>query len=161
MATKDVPTLTSDRWGRDHWSMLAQIGAATVNAEGLRVVDVVTLDKKGMRVNPNRHPQHFHRGNWRLRSGFKRGNEGYPVGSGSMIAGGERVRDHDDVDVLADLEREGFVIVKSWTRMTLRLTPRGQDLSDTLRAFLEAGGNVDEFRVPDPTEPPILDVVTP
>lgn len=147
MATKrDVPHLLPAQWGRDHWILFGHVMSETYNGEGLLVEDTVVLDKKGLRVNPNRHPQHYHRGNWRLRSGFKRGQEGYP--DGSVIASGERVKDHDDIDVLVDFEREGFVIVRNWSKLVVSLTPRGVRLAEALRVHLASGGKSQEFHIP-------------
>lgn len=123
-----------EKWGRDHWSLLAYVESVCVDRQ--------TLDHRRMRCNQNTHPLLY-----RMPPGL------YPKGPfkyGTRLRGyfednAKQLADHDDWDCLDDLEAEGLVEIISMINGIVTMTDKGLKLSHTLREHKAKGGNFAGF----------------
>lgn len=140
----------ADRFGKDHWSMLAYVETLCVDATG----GLGVIDGRRVRCNPDRHPNQLASpGAWQDRystrlAGFfdfdDRNNPQKATEAGLMILG------HDDWDCLEDLEAAGYVDVISLTSGGVKMTEEGSRVSGLIRAHKAAGGHFAGFRLPTP-----------
>lgn len=136
-----------DKFGKDHWSLLAYVQHCCVNGrEGTG-----RLDRQRMRCNSGVRPllagAHLQ---WKLShstrlAGFSDFEDrGDPE---KAIAAGVQLRDHDDWDCLDDLEAAGYVEVLSLVNGFVRLTKSGLEAAAQLSAHKAQGGQFAGFRV--------------
>lgn len=84
--------ITIDRWGKDHWSLLAYVESVCVDGHG-------EIDLRRMRCDADRHP------GYAVRQGF---DDNSHKKYSTRLQDGE-LQDHDDWDCLDDLEAAGLV----------------------------------------------------
>lgn len=121
-----------ERFGKDHWSLLAYVETL--------VVDQQPIDRRRMRCNETTHPllkgAHTPSG-WKPDYGTRL--KGYfnaaPEQKASL-----QLPEHDDWDCLEDLEAAGLLEVATLTSGVVRLTPEGRRLANLLREHKEQGG---------------------
>ena len=120
-----------DRWGKDHWALLAYIESVCVDQHGM-------VDLKRMRCDADRHPQYIYlRGIGDELYGKKK----YPT----QLKDGEQP-DHDDWDCLDDLETAGLVENIGFTMQPRYImTDRGHEVASELRKHKAQGGRYKEF----------------
>ena len=105
-----------DKWGKDHWSLLAYIETRCVDYKGI-------LERSHMRCNENKHP--LLKG---LACGGLKWDEDY-----STITKDGRIKEHDDWDVLDDLEVVGFIEIMSLVNQRVQITDKGRAVVNLLR----------------------------
>lgn len=130
----NTSAITSDRWNKDHWSLLGYLETLAVDGkEG-----VGTIDHSRVRCNEKRHPLLSAGGGvgWkqsygtRLKGFFQFDKRADPDAS---AAAGLQLLEHDDWDCLDDLEAAGFVEILSTVNGFFRLTKEGIEMSAVLR----------------------------
>lgn len=143
-----VERLGPERFGRDHWALLAYLETLVVDAVAERsdedgTAAVGTIDRERMRCNPVAHPHLM--GQRQLVGGSvdASGRYLYP----SRVRGRE-VPGHDDWHVLDDLEAAGWVEAISVVNGFVRLTPAGLTVALALRAHKASGGTLAAFVPP-------------
>lgn len=120
-----------DRWGKDHWSLLAYIETVCVDRHGM-------IDIQRMRCDVDRHPQ------YKLATGIPLSDKKYPT----LLKEG-RLPDHDDWDCLDDLEAAGLVESVGLTMQPrYTMTERGHRIAGMLRTYKANGGVYNEFTPP-------------
>lgn len=116
------------KFGKDHWSTFAYIETRIVDHKG-------EPNKRHMRCNNKRHPQHAH---------IDTGKE-YPT----ILFGGVKLHDHDDWDCLDDLEQCGLLTQPKMRGTGLfpvyELTDTGKQVAAQLREHKSAGGSFANF----------------
>ena len=139
-----------DKFGKDHWSLLAYVEHCCVNGRD----GFGEIDRRRVRCNPNTN--HMLAGvysndtQWKLSYStrlagffdFEERND-----PEKAIAAGLQLRDHDDWDCLDDLEAAGYVEVLSLVNGFVKMTEKGCDVSAKLRAHKAAGGQFAGFRL--------------
>jgi len=138
-----VSTVHPDRFGKDHWSMLAYVETCVDGSEG-----VGQMSRKKLRCNSATHPLNAHMSSWDRRWGTKlagyfsfadRADVDKSVSAGLMLP------DHDDWDCLVDLEAAGYVEVISMAGCLVRMTDHGQEVCAQIRAHKVSGGHFGSF----------------
>ena len=112
-----------EKWGKDHWSLLAYAGTC--------VVDHMELDPVRMRRKGGRH--------WKPEYGTRL--KGYTTGGDRTLL----LTDHDDWSCLHDLEAEGLIVRPSAVSMNVGITPKGHDFIAALGRHKSGGGNFAGF----------------
>lgn len=112
-------TVTPDRFGKDHFSTLLYLESRAVDARGVP-------DRAHMRTDRARHP-----------TTNKAGRDphlGQTVKHPTILAGGEKLDDHDDWDCADDLAAAGYVtnLGDEYDRVYM-LTPAGWTFASLLR----------------------------
>jgi hypothetical protein len=124
-----------ERWGKDHYSLLAYVECRAVDDEGI-------LDYRHMRVNENRHTPigrpYMQDCKWCPDYGTRLKNFFVPDAH-------DHLEWHDDFDCLEDMEREGFVQTGTVGSKFVALTEKGMALAAELRAWKAGGGNFAKF----------------
>lgn len=120
-------SVTFERFGKDHWSMLAYIETCCINSKD----SIGCIDYRRIRVNSNRHPLLATRPGWE-------DSYGTITNDGIIIW-------HDDVDCMNDLEDEGFIEVMSLINGAVLLTPLGGSMCKRLRDYKASGGKYNDF----------------
>lgn len=140
---QSVTHVSIERFGKDHWSLLAYIETCCVDSaqEGIG-----TLDNRRMRCHPKHPKQHIvvhgAGGGWqesygtRLRGFFGPDNQTHPE---------HRLPDHDDWDCLDDIEAAGLVEVLNVANGFVRMTPAGIEVAAALRKHKALGGTLASF----------------
>ena len=132
-----------EKFGKDHWSLLAYVGCRVVDNEG-------TINNDHLRCHPERHPHYV---------GYRRsmfGGIGWEEAYDTRLAGffeaeGEdrrnyQLEDHDDWDVLQDLEIAGLVKIKgTGLHPLVELTDYGHNIEARLRKHKANGGQFNGF----------------
>lgn len=119
-------TVSTDRFGKDHWSLLAYVECCAVDNKGV-------LDNRRMRCDIDRHPGLAHSG-----SGKK-----YPT----ILVGGAELPNHDDWDCLDDLGDARFVGVGgTGIAPVVRFTDLGYKVAAALRQHMAQGNHSRDFR---------------
>lgn len=131
-AKKEKTFFPIDKWGKDHWSMLAYVETRAVDNRG-------DLDLRHIRVNKDKR-------------GFSNGNfpndKWNPEHATRLQNGKKPDPAHDDIDVMDDLKREGFLEYKSSCRnFVVTLTDRGNEVCAEVRQHKSAGKNFNEFKL--------------
>ena len=128
-------SIEMERWGKDHWSMLAYVESLCVDSlDGIGVPDF-----RRVQTNLNRHPGLAVAG----LSGFHDGAK-----YGIRLYGGEELPgpDYDEWDCIDDLECEGLIEIHgTGIHPAYVMTVKGQRLAGILRAHKAAGGKFAEF----------------
>lgn len=143
-----IPTAPVERFGKDHWSLLAYVESCCVdgtNGQG-------QLRRDPMRCNPQNHRMvagpYSHGDLWeqrystRLAGFFESPDRNDPE---KAIAAGLQLRDHDDWDCLDDLEAAGFIEVRSLVNGYVSMTDKGREVAARLRAHKAGGGMFAHF----------------
>lgn len=120
-------------WGKDHWSLLAYVETCCVDNQGV-------LNLERMRINPFKRPF-----GTRGSAMIKETEKTYPYGS-RMKDDVVPDREHDDLDVLDDLEAAGLLRnVGTMVNPRVVLTERGLAFSSKIREHKIKGGNYGTF----------------
>jgi hypothetical protein len=140
MNTVAVPR---EKWGRDHASLLAYVESCTVNGVKKAKMPgearvVAELDKRRLRCNEKRHPMHAVNLNMTDLASWK------PT-YGTRCAGDHVEAEHDDWDVLNDLESAGLVDVISEANAFVLLTAAGAVIASRIREHKAKGKQFREF----------------
>lgn len=142
-------TVPIAEWGKDHWSMLAYIETLCVDSHHDKGVG--EIDKRRVRANADRHPLHAvnatYCGDWNPDWGTRLA--GYWDTLGRKVPT-RQIKEHDDWDVLSDMEKAGLVEVISEANGFVRLTEKGMKLAGELRAYKAKGGMFSGFRWTEP-----------
>ena len=134
MPTKKVETITIliSSWGKDHWSLLVYCETRAVDYKGF-------LGLQHLRINAGRR-------------GFSNGagistTKWNPEWATRLPDLSKPDPSHDDIDVLDDLEREGF-LKNNFTILNPRieLTEKGKEICSKIRAHKMAGGTFNTFK---------------
>jgi hypothetical protein len=125
---KNIPV---DKWGKDHWSLLAYIETCCVDQKG-------HFELVRIRVNPYTHP---------LCAVGMLSHRKWKPDYDTLLNDGTRLINHDDIDCLDDLEVAGMVFIKSLVNGFAYLTPLGITVSAKLREYKIAGKNYKDFKL--------------
>lgn len=128
-------------WGKDHWSLLAYIETQIVNAKNTDEFASAKLDLTRMRVNSEKRG--FTNGVNRMGSVMK-----WEDSWGTKFKDGEILDPtHDDIDILDELENEGFV-KNHFTDMNpiVSLTEKGYETCARIRKHKAHGGSFSKFK---------------
>ena len=139
----------ADKFGKDHWSLLAYVEHCCVNGRD----GFGKLDRRRLRCNPNNHMLagvYSNDTQWKLNHGtrsagffdFEERND-----PEKAIAAGVQLLDHDDWDCLDDLEAAGYIEVLSLVNGFVKMTVTGCDVAAKLRAHKAHGGQFAGFRL--------------
>lgn len=130
-------------FGKDHWSLLGYIGSCASHGGNS---GVASLDKERLRCNPSTHQIH---------AVSARINRNWDQSYGTRLAGYWRkdntidkscqLPEHDDWDVLDDLEAAGIIDVIGEANALVAITPAGLRVYGALCAHKAAGKNYSEF----------------
>ena len=122
-------TVPVEKFGKDHWSVLAYLECCAVDNKG-------RLDVRRMRCDADRHPG--------LVNGLLDSvQQKYPT----ILAEGEELIDHDDWDCVDDLEAAGFVEqLGTGINPVVKMTELGLKVIAAIRAHKAGGGNFALFR---------------
>lgn len=121
-----------EKWGKDHWSLLAYINTLTKGR----------MDNNRVRTNPKAHPLMV--GGMVARiidKDFKSKPYAYPT----RLKDGETIPEHDDWDCLDDLDAHGFVNIISLANCVALVTPKGAKAAQALQAHGLLGGKYSTF----------------
>ena len=127
-----------ERWGRDHWSLLAYIESRCVNGIG----GIGTPEHVRIQTNLNRHPG---MANYSPVTGGKiDGSEwGIRLANGETLPG----PDYDEWDCIDDLEIQGLILnIGTGINPSYSMMPFGKVVASKYRAFRASGGHVNDFR---------------
>jgi len=134
-----------NKFGKDHWSLLAFIETLCVDFKGT----VSDKHRQNFRINIRRHPGYGY---------FPFGTDGHQwkPSYGTRLKGFFDEKDpklqlkvHDDWDCVEDFENAGLLENKgSGLNPVFKLTPLGQTIAAELRRHKQDGGNFADF---DPT----------
>lgn len=126
-----VDFIPVEKWGKDHWSLLAYIETCCVDQEG-------HFELVRIRVNPNTHP---------LCAVGKLSPRKWMPSYGTILNDGTVLEEHDDINCLNDLEKAGMIYVKSLVNGFAQLSPLGIKVSALLREHKIAGKMYRDFRL--------------
>lgn len=147
-STNSASAVSIDRYGKDHWSMLAYVETLCVDSPGSDGVG--RIDLRRVRCNGATHqllnanatvgwkPQY----GTRLRGFFDFSGRANPD---AAAAAGLQIKDHDDWDCLDDLADAGLVDILSLVNGFVKMTPTGLDVSAQLRQHKATGGMFASF----------------
>jgi len=145
---RDAKATPVEKFGKDHWSLLAYVESCCVDGTNGRG----HLRRDRMRCNPKSHrlmagpysssDLWIQRHSTRLAGFFDSPDRNDPE---KAIAAGLQLRDHDDWDCLDDLEAAGFIEVRSIVNGYVTMTPKGCDVAAKLRAHKAGGGHFTDF----------------
>lgn len=120
-----------DSWGKDHWSLLAYCECRAVDHGG-------NLDLVHMRINSKKR---------KFSNGAHSGNTWNPEWATRFKNGKKPDPTHDDVDILDDLQREGFLTYKVTCEWVVSLTDKGTETSAQMRHHKSSGGVFNTFEL--------------
>lgn len=141
-AEESTDYITVDRWGKDHWSLLAYIETREVDHKGI-------LDGDHMRCNQRLHREMV--GRVSVARGHD-GSEKYPT----RTKDGD-VPNHDDWSCLEDIVAAG--LAQAWLQekyhnviigshiAKIKLTDAGRELAEQVRRHKANGGNYGNFEM--------------
>lgn len=134
-ALKKRPHVPIDKFGKDHWSLLAYIGTVVIDRSGIM---------EGPKLRTNKRPgieKHFTaeakwRPEWgtRLKGYFKNTND-------KTLC----LSDHDDIDCCEDMEAEGLITLGTMVSCFVQLTEKGREFLHALYRYKEDGGSFANF----------------
>jgi hypothetical protein len=125
---KKNQAIPTDRWSKDHWSLLGYI-ATCFDGE---------LDHRRLRCNENTHPL-LNRGPKEL---------GWQDSYGTRLKEPtQTLPEHDDWDCLDDLEAAGMVEIISLVNGFVVMTHKGNEIAFRLREHKQKGGNFAGFQL--------------
>jgi len=116
------------QFGKDHWSTFAYAEYCCVDSRGM-------LDNRRLRINENKRPIRSRSNGlgWDPKYGTRAKNGSIPD------------PEHDDIDCLEDLEREGFIEFGTLANLTVKLTDEGKVVAAALRSHKADGGQFSTF----------------
>jgi hypothetical protein len=126
-----IERIPIEKWGKDHWSLLAYIETCCVDQNG-------HFELTRIRVNPGTHPL--------LAVGMLSARKWGPV-CNTVLNDNTLLYGHDDVDCLDDLEEAGMIEIYSLVNGIAGLTPLGIKVSAQLREHKIVGRNYKDFRI--------------
>lgn len=130
-----------EKFGRDHWALLAFVEDCCVNTQG----QYGKLRPRSMSCNPERHPMQFTGNRWS--DDFSTRLHG--LSSGDSVAQsfekGTRIKGHCDWDCLEDLEHAGLIEIVSLTNYYVKMTDKGGQIAGQLRLHKSNGGQYSQF----------------
>lgn len=132
-------TVTVDRFGKDHWSLLAYVETLCVDS----LKGIGTIDHRRMRCNIKTHPA--------LRSGVVLSSPGWKSEWGTQLKGyiftskDNFLPQHDDWDCLDDLDTAGFIETLSLVNGFVTMTGKGNKTAAQLREHKTKGGRFANF----------------
>lgn len=148
----EITAVPMEKWGKDHWSLLAYVEDRCVNGRAIDGVgNVGEIDKRRVRANEQTHPLlavNSSAVKWneswgsRLRGYFAFADRADPA---KAEAAGFQLRAHDDWDCLDDLEAAGLVDILSMINGYVTMTPKGQAMAAQLREHKTNGGQFASF----------------
>lgn len=135
-----------EKFGRDHWSLLAYIEAICVDALG----ELGQIDRNKLRVNIQTHPALV--GDIQAKAILAIEIPPYPYKHGTCLKGHTEeepnvIKEHDDWDCLKDLDNAGLVEVLTHTNGGVRMTDRGIVIAAQVRAHKVRGGQYATFEI--------------
>lgn len=143
-----VPTVPIERFGKDHWALLAYIETCAVDGHQ----GVAALDKRRLRCNDQRHPVHavnrYTIGPWNPEFGTRLSGYFQFEGRGSphqAAVAGVQILAHDDWDCMDDLEAAGLIDVLSEANAAVLITADGSAIAAQLRSHKAQGGAFADF----------------
>ncbi len=117
----------TEKWGKDHWSLLAYFETRCVDFSG-------SIEFVRMRINPKFHP---------VRSGDWHSSYGTRLNDGSIPNS-----NHDDYDVMEELEKYNFIQnIGSGINPVIKLTKIGKKTVDALRSHKASNKNYNTFKM--------------
>lgn len=123
-----------DKWGKDHWSLLAYCECRTVDHDGI-------LDLVHIRINVTKRS--FSNGT--IASATQKWN---PDWSTRLKSRKKPDKTHDDIDVLDDLQREEFLTYTfKCGNCKITLTEKGRETATEIREHKSRGKNFNEFKL--------------
>ena len=123
--------ISIDKWGKDHWSLLAYIETCCVDHNG-------HFNLMRIRVNPSTHP---------LLAVGKLSPRRWEPSYGTRLNDGTELPQHDDVDCLDDLSGAGMIFISSLVNAHAVLSPLGIVVAEKLRKHKIEGGKYGEFKI--------------
>lgn len=140
-----VEMVPMERWGRDHWSLLAYVEDLCVNAPR----SVGKMDHRRVRCNGQTHPLLDVNGqpwrpSWgtRLQGFFEFADRS---DAAAAEAAGVQLGAHDDWDALDDLAAAGLVEPISLVNGFVTITEKGVRLAGEIRRHKAQGGQMAQF----------------
>lgn len=129
-----MTTISIEKLGKDHWSLLAYVEARCVDDQGV-------LNLRHLRCNPRTHP-----GLALPQHDLEPGATSYPYGT--RLNDGSTIPEHDDHDCLVDLVQFGLIEVKgTGIRPICTMTERGYQVVAALRKHKCEGGSYGTFHL--------------
>ena len=133
-----------EKFGRDHWSLLAYIETICVDA----LDQWGQIDRNKLRVNIQTHPLLAgHRQAMAIHA-LEKPPYGYKYGTrlkGHTEEKPNVIKEHDDWDCLEDLDKAGLVEFLTLTSGGVRMTDNGLVIAAHLRAHKARGGQYATF----------------
>jgi hypothetical protein len=133
-----MDTITINKWGKDHWSLLAFMGVICTDYKG----NINEMNMRRMRCNPSRHP---------LNVTHTFGSPAlmrWQLSYSTIIKSGAVIHDHDDWDCLDDLEAEGLLEnIGTLVNPMIVMTEQGWDILSKLNQHKASGGKYRDFVV--------------
>lgn len=130
METTQKISIPMENWGKDHWSLLAFFETQVVK-------NINLIDTRRMRINDKK--RQFGNGNgfsWQDSWGTRQKDGNIPDGS------------HDDIDVMEELQKEGFC-KNEFTNLNplVTLTKKGWETCAKIREHKGNGGVFNNFKI--------------
>ncbi len=126
--TKEERRWDTKNWGKDHWSLLAYFETIAVDYDG-------KVDVRRIRINSTKR-------------GYSNGNiSSWQDTWGTIMKGGIILdTQHDDIDVMNDLEEAGLVKnVSTELNPIIEMTEKGREIVGNLRKHKSNGGVFGNF----------------
>lgn len=138
-------------FGRDHWSLLMYLETCVVDNGIKGMWNAGRIEKARMRTHPTRHPQHLscrsiEDRSWKITDGTRL--KGWKAGELDR-----RLPQHDDWDVLEDLEAAGLASQLTGIGDAIALSELGMKTAEELRAWKAACKPMDSFVFSGEPEP--------
>lgn len=139
-------TITPQKFGKDHWSLLAYIEDRCVHGDD----GIGKLSRIRLRCNPKTHPTQSCGNPWspnyatRLKGFFQFDERNDLV---KACNAGLQVHEHDDWDCVDDLEAAGYIEILSMINGYVSMTELGQSTVASLRKHKADGGMFDTYSI--------------
>jgi len=145
MSNEDL--IPEEKFGRDHWSMLAYLETVAVDCAGFQVgLDAyMRHTRRHHRVMPQECPQPK-----RAKKVLAQFVLTMQPEHGTRLKDGTVLGDHDDFDCLQDLYAAGYFLATTdgvQPGVVLHLSAKGQRVASLLRAHKSAGGAFRNFEM--------------
>ncbi len=122
-----------DRWGKDHWSLVAYLECRAVDHKG-------EIDKERMRCDADLHPGLV---GMRCAPPFSKLKK---VKFPTILKDGKQLRNHDDWSCAYDLERAGLIELRgTGINPIVVFTEKGFEIAAVLRKHKAKGKNFASF----------------
>lgn len=131
---------TIKEWGKDHWSLLAYIEYRGINHKGVLNKDHLRI-KNPIVANSGNYP--LPRPEWKPEYGTRLRGYFLPEGKKDET---KVVPDHDDLDCIEDMEKEGLVEnLGTGLNPACKLTKKGQRIVSALNVHKQEGSTFAQF----------------